>query len=459
LYIYHETILYKKINIHDGEFKTMYRVNEKDIKATVNDFMVFCEFIDKNKPVLSKRREVLGKSDLFKINSLLYYKKEITAPNYQQESYPVIDLIFNLALLGKLYKKAADSKGNVYLNRTERKDEFDSLNEYEKYVFLLETFWTRYDIEEIMRLGLDYNPIGQVVQTFAAADPGEELEKRAFSNRAGHDSIFSYLSDLIRYFNFFGLCRYVPIKEGDEKITKYDDSIKTVIPTELGVNICKVLKDQSIEDWNIPWLKIVLMEDEKEIIPGIPNQSKLGFVEIFAGKSEKLKAKKLYKERKKAGFIPLYKFLEPIFPEGVLNKTVMAEINEDISGTFIFKVSLGRNVWRKIALSYKHTLEDLHIAIQEAFDFGNDHLYSFFMDAKRYSKHAYHSPMCDDGPFTDEVTIGELELYEGQKILYLFDYGDSWEFDVQLLKINKNEVPPKNPQIIEIKGEAPSQYG
>ncbi|MBS4031236.1 MAG: hypothetical protein KGZ63_07450 [Clostridiales bacterium] len=129
----------------------MYRVSEKDISASVNDFTVFCDFVEETKPVLSKRRGVLGKNDLFEINSLLYYKKEVDAPNYQLESYPVINLIFNLALLGRLYVKAADEKGNVYFTKTIRKDEFDALNICEKYAFLLETFWTRYDIEETIR--------------------------------------------------------------------------------------------------------------------------------------------------------------------------------------------------------------------------------------------------------------------------------------------------------------------
>ncbi|MEW9125056.1 MAG: plasmid pRiA4b ORF-3 family protein [Thermotaleaceae bacterium] len=298
-----------------------------------------------------------------------------------------------------------------------------------------------------------------VVQTFAASAPGEELEKGMFSKGTNYDSIFSYLSILVHFFNYFGFCSYVPIAEVNKKVSKYDDSIKMVIPTEFGVNICKVLREQNIADWNISWLKVILMEDEKEIVPGIPYQSKLGFTSVFANESEQLKVEKYYKERKNAGFIPLYKFLQPIFPEGVLNKTVATVINKVTKGSYVFKVSLGRGIWRTIAISYKHTLEDLHNAVQEAFDFDNDHLYSFFIDAKRYSKHAYHSPMSDEGPFTDEVTIGELELYEGQKILYLFDYGDSWEFEVKLLKKKNDEIPPRKPKVIEIKGEAPRQYG
>jgi len=437
----------------------VYRVSEKDISPTVNDFAAFCHFIDEKKPFLSKRRAVLGKNDLFELNKLLYYKKEVAGPNYQQESYPVIDLIFNLALLGKLYVKAADSKGNVYLKRTERKDEFDALNIYEKYAFLLETFWTRYDIEEIMRWGMGTNHIELAIKTFAASTPGEELEKGAFSQRTDYDAIFSHLSVIIRHLSYFGFCSYMPITGAGKKISRYDDSIKAVIPTEFAVNICKILLDQNIADWNIPWLKLILMKDEKEIVPGIPYQSNFGFITAFANKTERRNAEKIYHERKKTGFIPLYKFLQPIFPEGALNKTVTAVINKVAKGSYVFKVSLGRSVWRKIALSYKHTLEDLHNAVQEAFDFDNEHLYSFFMDAKRYSKHAYHSPMSDDGPFVDEVTIGELELYEGQKILYFFDYGDCWEFEVQLLKINKDEIPPSEPKVIESKGEAPRQYG
>jgi hypothetical protein len=80
------------------------------------------------------------------------------------------------------------------------------------------------------------------------------------------------------------------------------------------------------------------------------------------------------------------------------------------------------------------------------------------MDAKRYSRNAYESPNSENGPYVNEVTIGELELYEGQRILYLFDYGDSWEFDIVLEKTDSNGSLPLNPKIVEKKGKAPEQY-
>lgn len=74
--------------------------------------------------------------------------------------------------------------------------------------------------------------------------------------------------------------------------------------------------------------------------------------------------------------------------------------------TYTFHVSLpdaGR-VWRKIELGAEQTLEDLHLAIQNAYDWGNDHLYSFFMNNKAWDP-------------SSEYTVPEGALYEGMEII------------------------------------------
>jgi hypothetical protein len=435
----------------------MYKASEKDISATVNDFVRFCNFIDQNNPVLTKKKGVLGKKDLFELNSLLAHKKEVVAPNFQQEAYPVIDLLFNLALAGKLYQRIADHKGNVHLIHTVRKDEFDSLNIFEKYAFLFETFWTRYDFGEIANSYIfSRNPIDRVVETIAFSKPGEELRRGAFSGYEMDDPIFSSYSVIIQYLDYFGLCTYIPVVENGKKLTKYDDRIEAVIPTEFGVNVCKILAEYDILNWNIPWLKKNGLYEKN-----ISDNSHFG-VDLFSQLMNvrgRAKASRSRKRKHKRESVPFYKLLEPVFPEGVLNKTVTAEIHKDVEGNYVFKVSLGRGVWRKIKISSRHTLEDLHDAIQMAFDFDNDHLYSFFMDGKKYSDNAYHAPLLDEGPYVNQVRIGELDLYEGQHFLYFFDYGDSWEFDVQLLQINRDEPLLKKPEVIEEKGKAPRQYG
>ena len=56
--------------------------------------------------------------------------------------------------------------------------------------------------------------------------------------------------------------------------------------------------------------------------------------------------------------------------------------------TYTFHVSIpgtGR-VWRKIEMQADQTLEDLHFAIQRAYGWDADHLYSFFMSNQAWDE-------------------------------------------------------------------------
>jgi hypothetical protein len=155
--------------------------------------------------------------------------------------------------------------------------------------------------------------------------------------------------------------------------------------------------------------------------------------------------------------VSLVELLKPLFPDGELTKTLANKMDLFQTGTFLFKVKLHTSCWRTIKLDSSHTLLDLHNYIQKAFDFDDDHLYAFYMDGKKFGKHAYHSPMDDIGPYVDAVKISSLGLYEGKSFLYLFDFGDEWTFDIQLLTIKEGEEI-KHPIIQARQGEAPDQY-
>lgn len=61
--------------------------------------------------------------------------------------------------------------------------------------------------------------------------------------------------------------------------------------------------------------------------------------------------------------------------------------------SYIFHVSLrgtGRT-WRKIELRANQTLHDLHMAIQSAFNWSNDHLYAFYMSGKAWDLNSEYS--------------------------------------------------------------------
>ena len=127
------------------------------------------------------------------------------------------------------------------------------------------------------------------------------------------------------------------------------------------------------------------------------------------------------------------------------------------SGTYIFKVSLGR-FWRTIAISGEDSLDQLHLAIQEAFNFDNDHLYAFSLDQLRLNpRKSFNDPRGGDYPFADEAIIGKLNFYEGQRFLYVFDFGDWWDFDIELIEI-ENKIHLDRYKIVKKHGESPEQY-
>ncbi|HBY94591.1 MAG: plasmid pRiA4b ORF-3 family protein [Ardenticatenaceae bacterium] len=190
--------------------------------------------------------------------------------------------------------------------------------------------------------------------------------------------------------------------------------------------------------------------------------------------------------------------------------------------TYTFHVSLpgaGR-VWRKIEMDADQTLQDLHFAIQRAYAWDADHLYSFFMSGKAWDSSSEYTLPEGASPWGDVVeveeekeepdlspeerekalrelfgggagmtveemeaeltafwedvlaeeeaarsrdvrttTIEELNLKPKQEFTYLFDYGDEWRFKVRVHAINENAEPTAEyPRVVESVGEAPEQY-
>jgi hypothetical protein len=129
--------------------------------------------------------------------------------------------------------------------------------------------------------------------------------------------------------------------------------------------------------------------------------------------------------------------------------------------TYTFRVNHRAlpEVWRDIELAEDQTLEDLHLIIQQAYDWWDDHLYSFFLSGELDDQASeIGSPWSDTSLHTHQVQIERLNLQPGGRFLYYFDYGDSHEFDVQLLAVNPADGPGHYPRIVGKQGQAPPQY-
>jgi hypothetical protein len=116
-------------------------------------------------------------------------------------------------------------------------------------------------------------------------------------------------------------------------------------------------------------------------------------------------------------------------------------------------------VSRTVAVAGDQTLEVLHIFLRLGFGWDDDHLYSFWLDGEFWGDPAseYTAPLEPEGKKTAEARLEQLGLEPGQKIAYVFDFGDEWRVDLNVAEIEPAGDDPY-PQLLASRGEAPPQY-
>lgn len=119
------------------------------------------------------------------------------------------------------------------------------------------------------------------------------------------------------------------------------------------------------------------------------------------------------------------------------------------------------DVFRDIVLYADSTFEELHIAIQHAFAFDNQHMASFYKSDDRWEKgdEITLMDMSESGtPIMSETIVGEHLTEPGQKMLYVFDFFLMWCFFVEVVAIGPAEPGTDYPDISVTHGAAPAQY-
>lgn len=129
---------------------------------------------------------------------------------------------------------------------------------------------------------------------------------------------------------------------------------------------------------------------------------------------------------------------------------------------FVFRATLARDptVRRKAALSAEQTLEDLHELLREEFGWDDPHLYAFWLSGRFWDRDEteYTAPfeLEESSAKSAQTPLGALELRDGQKIAYVFDFGDQWEVEIVVEAVG--DAAGAYPRVLERVGEAPPQY-
>lgn len=152
------------------------------------------------------------------------------------------------------------------------------------------------------------------------------------------------------------------------------------------------------------------------------------------------------------------------------------------------KLAHDKRTYRDILICGNQTFETLHKVIYKAFDREEEHLYRFTIkkimqgaeelkklmrslgvrvsNKRRYETTEISCPECakDDRYYADEVfnaaktKIQKFDFELKQKFEYLFDFGDEWRHEIQVMEFLPVEKDKRYPQIVKVKGESPKQY-
>jgi hypothetical protein len=118
-------------------------------------------------------------------------------------------------------------------------------------------------------------------------------------------------------------------------------------------------------------------------------------------------------------------------------------------------------VWRKLSVPAHLSFLALHEVIQAAFGWTNTHLFQFSEEGFG-SVPAYTIPDPDDDFFeegeqvdAEEVRLSEVFTREGQRYVYIYDFGDEWTHQMTLERIS-DEATDK-PVLTAGKGACPPE--
>ena len=128
---------------------------------------------------------------------------------------------------------------------------------------------------------------------------------------------------------------------------------------------------------------------------------------------------------------------------------------------------LVEDVRRKIRLPGSKSLYNFAKTIVQAFGFYFDHCFGFYDNFQRYhdSKKAYElfvdigeEPLSPAIKGVKKTQVCKAFRNIGDKMLFLFDYGDGWYFGIELKEITHIDKWNLDPVVLESIGKAPEQY-
>ncbi len=109
------------------------------------------------------------------------------------------------------------------------------------------------------------------------------------------------------------------------------------------------------------------------------------------------------------------------------------------SSLYQIKITLDESqppIWRRIQVNGQTNLYKLHHILQDVMGWEDGHLHEFVIGGKKYS---HPDAELEDSLDECKVSLAQLGLSENLKLIYLYDFEDSWKHDLLVEKIIPSE--------------------
>jgi len=135
-----------------------------------------------------------------------------------------------------------------------------------------------------------------------------------------------------------------------------------------------------------------------------------------------------------------------------------------VTETHIIRVSLNPKVYRDFEIISTEKLYDLAGTIVQYFGFDFDHAFGFYslLKGKVHRSPIKYELFADMGE-SDARSVKRSRIVDafpevGNKMTFLFDYGDGWEFRTEVIGRGRKEAGASYPRLLKTVGKAPKQY-
>jgi len=302
-----------------------YIAKESDVQATVSDFGTFCDYIERETPLATKKGDLSIKA-CFKCNQILRNQRKGAKDTDRMFQYPSVSLWFSIARESGLVVQEDIKGGKTVFVTTDSYSEFKTMSVFSQYVLIFQTWYCFVNIgEQYMERGMQYilhNLVDGVFRELKEngsskwyqdknAKPGDFFSRGKITNY-----LFEHGYKTAHVLMDLGL---IEIKESSLISARYKSPILSKIkPTPLGHSIMTASEYRRYRWFNV-YVEEIVELDELET-----------FEQMDEGNGE---------------------FITPFlvfFPDGEIDVQVISKLlfgHEDIesaSYTFEMKVSLGK---------------------------------------------------------------------------------------------------------------------